>query len=83
MDSFYKCKSCGFRTAEKSVCRSINCPTYVVREFGEILDFGTGVLKFSPKIGSSLQPVVFYEKTYDEVVAFLQPILSPMLKRKN
>lgn len=81
MTSVSRCFDCGFRTPDRCVCKAISCPTFIIREFGEILDFN-GFMKFSPKIGSNLQQIVFYDKTYAEVEAFLKPLLEPLLKRK-
>ncbi len=69
-----KCNSCGYSGCH-NFCVAIGCKIHLVRKYGEVLNFGNGVLKFSPKIMSSLQPIIFYDKSFDMVINFLYPTL--------
>lgn len=73
MTSISKCAACPF-WGNGNYCGAINCPTFLIRKHGEILDFGH-FLKFVPKLDSRFQPVVFSGKTYREVEDFLYNML--------
>jgi hypothetical protein len=75
-----KCHECGFR-GNDNFCHSIECKVFIIRKFGEVLDFSNGTFRFSPKIGSSLQSIVFHSKTFDEVVDFLYPQLADLYRK--
>lgn len=75
------CMSCGFLGSGKDFCIGIACKTFVVRQYGELLKFGDNIYRFEPKVGSSLNPINFFDRDYEAIVDYLYPYLNDMLSR--
>lgn len=74
------CNECGFFGSGGDFCSSISCRVFVIRHFGEILDFSNNTFRFTPKVGSTLQPIVFHDKSFSEVIDFLYPKFLELYK---
>lgn len=79
MTTLSKCKNCAF-FVNSEACGSIDCHTFIIKQYGMVLDFGH-FYKFVPKFSSDLQPVVFEGKTFEEVEDFLYNIFINLKKR--
>lgn len=75
MNSIRKCLLCGWQSDDGTICKTLNCKVFAIKQEGEILSF-PGLMKFVPRPFGRLCEVVMEGKTFEEAVDFIYEQLN-------